>query len=392
MLNSESCKAYEGEWALIVGASVGLGKAWAMECAKRGFNVIVCARSLGKLQDVTKEIREQYQVSTKEFVCDISESKALDVISDAIEGLDIGMMIYNAAIETGGYFIKVDEKYHRQQLIGNAEIPTLLSHKICRNMARKHRGYVLLISSMAGTIGTANQASYGGCKAHMAILGESLWYEMRKYGVYAATVTVGAIATPNFIAQQQQQMEGIKDAKTPSFTDLGIDASVLESLEKENKDKKSNAPKGITPEEAAAYVMEHVGEGPRLFTSAADETAYYGIMQMKRETGVSLMSTVTDMYFSNFSEFNTEDVDTFTEIEITEGNEIKEAKYNLDTPLNVLFKNKEARTVIAKELPKMDNPMLRMLPMNLRQLAEQSKGELTEEQLLKIEAELEKIG
>ena len=69
-----------GEWALVVGASTGLGACWAEECAKRGFNVIICARRLEKLQEVSAGIRKKYGVSTKEFTVDISEENASNVL------------------------------------------------------------------------------------------------------------------------------------------------------------------------------------------------------------------------------------------------------------------------------------------------------------------------
>ena len=295
-----------GPWALVVGASQGLGAAWAEECAKRGQNVAICARTLSKLDAVAADLRKKYGVETRTFSIDISAEDCPEKIYENVKDLDLGTLIYNAAIETGGYFIKVDEKYHRQQVIGNAMNPMVLTYKIARDMAKRHRGCILLISSMAGVVGTASQPSYGAAKSFMAILGESLWYEMQKYGVYAAGVTVGSVATPNYVEQQAEQGTNMEVGESYEYDDL------IEGLEEFNKAVMDAKPH--TPADVAAYVLDHVGTGPRLYTHDEDEAAARAYDAMPRKTGVTYMSRNTDKYFSNYSDFNAPDADEFVQI------------------------------------------------------------------------------
>ena len=281
-----------GEWALVVGASTGLGACWAEECAKRGFNVIICARRLEKLQEVSAGIRKKYGVSTKEFTVDISEENASNTIIENIRGLDIGILIYNAAIEHVGYFIKVDEAYHEKQVVGNAIVPMRLCWYLCRDMARKHRGCILLCSSMAAAVGCGANAVYGAVKTFELTLAEGLWYEMRKYGVTAAGVMVGAIATPEFMR-------------------------VKESLMKENASDKKAAQKakknkGQLPFEVAKYVLDHVGDGPVLFTSPGDRRMYHLMVKLPRKQSCIMMGSVMDKEFnSGYEQLD----DHFTEIQ-----------------------------------------------------------------------------
>lgn len=276
-----------GEWALVVGASTGLGACWAEECAKRGFNVIICARRLEKLQQVSAEIREKYGVDTKEFVADISEESASETIIENIRDLDIGMMIYNAAIEHVGYFIKVDEKYHEKQITGNAIVPMKLCWHLCRDMARKHKGCILLCSSMAAAVGCGTNAVYGAVKSFELTLAEGLWFEMRKYGVTVSGVMVGAIETPEF----QRVKESLK--------------------EKQGSGAKEKKNKALPPPEAAKYVLDHVGDEPILFTSSGDRRMYNLMTKLPRKQGCIMMGEVMDKEFNSGYEVLD---DTFTQI------------------------------------------------------------------------------
>ena len=302
--------AKKGEWALVIGASSGYGKNLAYECAKKGFNVIICARSVNKLKEVAETIKTQYGVEAREFAADISKEEVVDIIMDQIKDLNIACCIYNAAVENAGHFVKMDEKYHRVQIIGNVLNPMLIAYRVGRQMCKNHRGYLLLCGSIGGSVGTANSAVYSGCKAFMNILGESLWYEMAKYGVYAAGITIGAVVTPNMNAAQEKAEadKGERLNAGEAFTLPKFDFDITPVL------PYLQAPPH-TPEEAAVCSLEKVGEGPRLFSHPLDETGYYAIQSAKREIGVKMMGMFTDMYFSSgTSEFDAPDADEFVEI------------------------------------------------------------------------------
>ena len=271
-----------GPWALVVGASVGLGAAWAEECAKRGMNVAVCARRLDKLQAVTAHLREAYGVETREFTVDISREEAVDTILANIDGLDVGMCIYNAAIEHVGTFIDVDLRYHDTQIVGNALVPMRLCWHLCRDMARKHRGCILLCSSFAAVVGNPNNSVYGGVKSFEMQLAKGLWYEMRKYGVTVAGVTIGAIETPEYKRVQASQAEKMEDRAA-----------------KAGKAKEYRSFKGIAPEDAAAYVMDHVKDTPQLFTSFGFQALNKMMLLLPARKGTHIMGSTMDKNFSS---------------------------------------------------------------------------------------------
>lgn len=287
----ENLQKKYGKWALIVGSTGGLGKSWAEECAKKGFNIIGCSNNLDDVKYVNKNIRRRFNVDTIEFEVDISQNSAAEIIIDQIKNLDVGMFIYNAAIEHVGYFIKVDKDYHNQQIIGNSTVPMQVSWYISRHMARKNKGVILLCSSMGAVVGCGNNAVYGAAKSFEMQLAKGLWYEMKKYGVTVAGITIGAIATPEFKRVQEQQRI---------------------NFENENPGKKYKEAKAIEPSAAAEYVFKHLESGPQLYTSFGDRLSHKLLSILPSKFAVNMMGKVMDKNFSNgYDQLD----DHFTEID-----------------------------------------------------------------------------
>ena len=90
-----------GEWAVITGATDGIGKAYAMAMAKKGLSIVLISRTESKLQDVAKEISEKCpNVQTKYVVCDYSnfDEAARNKVADAVSGLDVGVLVNNVGV------------------------------------------------------------------------------------------------------------------------------------------------------------------------------------------------------------------------------------------------------------------------------------------------------
>lgn len=266
-----------GEWALIVGSTGGLGKAWAEECAKNGMNVIGSSNNLEDVHQVNSYLENTYGIQTKAFKVDISETKATETILTNIKGLDIGMFIYNAAIEHVGYFIKVDQTYHDQQIVGNTIVPMQVTWEISRQMARKNKGSILLCSSMGAVVGCGNNAVYGGVKSFEMQFAKGLWYEMKKYGVEVSGVTIGAVATPEFKRVQAEQKVAFETA---------------------NPGKKYKEAKATEPEDAASYVFKQLGKGPQVYTSFGDRMSNKLLSILPAKLSANMMGAVMDKNFS----------------------------------------------------------------------------------------------
>lgn len=188
-----------GPWALVAGASTGLGAAFAAEAAARGVNVVIAARRADALGETAERIRQKYAVEVRPLVLDMAAPHAPTTMADAVSDIDVGLMIYNAAAEPQGLFLKNSEEMLRLNIAVNCVTPTLLTQKLAARMVERRRGGIVLVSSMGALQGIKIFAAYGAAKAYELILAEGLWDELREQGVDAFAYVVGATATPNFL-------------------------------------------------------------------------------------------------------------------------------------------------------------------------------------------------
>jgi short-subunit dehydrogenase len=186
-----------GPWALITGGSAGIGEAFAWILAEWGFNLILVARNLERLEQKAAEIQAQnptIQVRTHQV--DLSVPGAVEALIQATEGLDIGLLIPNAAMETNGSFLKNDFEDEQRLIQLNIASPAHLAHHYGRLMSERGRGGILFVSSIAGYGPTPYLANYGASKAYVLSLGEALHYELKPKGVDVLVLSPGLTATP----------------------------------------------------------------------------------------------------------------------------------------------------------------------------------------------------
>jgi short-subunit dehydrogenase len=187
-----------GPWAVVAGASEGLGEAFARACASRGVNVILVARREHVLRALADDIAHSCNVSTKVIVADLGTSDGLNRVLDETRDLDVGLIIYNAIYPLIGPFWSVGVEEHRKEIDVNIRGPLVLAHAFGERMRARGRGGIVLLSSMAGFQGAARIVNYAATKAYNLVLGEGLWEELRGSGVDALVCAPGATRTPNY--------------------------------------------------------------------------------------------------------------------------------------------------------------------------------------------------
>jgi short-subunit dehydrogenase len=145
-------------------------------------------------------------------------------------------------------------------------------------MAKRHRGGIYLVSSIAGLGGIANWVAYGAGKGYELLLGEGLWYELSPYGVTAAAYVVGTTETPAF--QETQEKHGTGLTGETREEDLKVDTVVPR-----------------TPASVAERLFAQLADGPRLYTHPDDKAAAEAMAQMTRNDYVNAISAMTIVYF-----------------------------------------------------------------------------------------------
>jgi hypothetical protein len=184
-----------GPWALVTGASSGIGAEFARQLAHAGLNLVLVARRKSRLDQLARQIEEQNRVQVRTVRADLSRPDfAVDILS-ATASIDIGLLVNNAGFGLAGNFLDhgVDEELALLDV--NCRAPLVLTHVFGRKMARRKRGGIIFVSSVSGYIATPFEASYAASKVYELFLAQSLRYELRKHGVDVLALCPGVTST-----------------------------------------------------------------------------------------------------------------------------------------------------------------------------------------------------
>ena len=191
-----SLKKKYGNWALVTGASSGIGKALARQLAQKSFNLALVARREPILNKLAQELEEQFHVATRVVASDLSHVGAVRALYDAVSDLDIGLVIPSAGIDEMGSFLDKDYASLEQMLNLNIQVPTEIAHVFGRKLVARKRAGIILVSSLFGYQGIPNFAGYAASKAYILTLGEALNVELAKQGVDVLVLSPGLTDTP----------------------------------------------------------------------------------------------------------------------------------------------------------------------------------------------------
>jgi uncharacterized protein len=186
---SSFAKQY-GPWALVTGASSGIGAEFVRQLAAEGFYVVLAARRGNLLQTVAQEVERRYGVSTKCIVVDLSEADAVDKLDQQIRDIDIGLVVSNAGNGRPGHFL---EQNHREQLERfrlNSLSHFNIARTFCERFVKRGGGGLLFGGAMGAAHGIPFAATDAGAKALVQSLGESLHGELKRKNIQVMTLVV----------------------------------------------------------------------------------------------------------------------------------------------------------------------------------------------------------
>jgi len=273
-----------GPWAVVVGASAGIGAAAADEAARRGLNVLTVARRASLLEESASRLRAAHGVAVQTLAVDLVDPGAVDAIVAATSELEIGTLIYNAAAEPRGYFLEVPLAAHLDNITVNCTVPTVLCHHFGRAMAARGRGAIALVSSMGALQGGKVFASYFAAKAYEWILAEGLWAELAEAGVDAVAYVVGATRTENY----KGQIDGSSDLGTSETADAD-DPDDPDDLDMARRRLRHPS----DPDDVGRHLFDVLGRGPTEFSHPDDERQAAAVLQLSRRQAVAHMSDLT---------------------------------------------------------------------------------------------------
>ena len=191
----KSMRARYGEWALITGASAGLGVEFARALAREGMSCVLAARRKDRLNDLAQELESHHRVETRVVEVDLSTADGPDHLAAACADLEIGVLVNNAGLGYVGRFDKQSTDRLRELVMVNCAAPLVLTSKLLPGMKERGRGAVIITGSVAGRQPIPLHGVYSATKAFQQLLGESLYVELREEGIDVLVLEPGSTET-----------------------------------------------------------------------------------------------------------------------------------------------------------------------------------------------------
>jgi len=228
-MNKSRFLAKYGTWAIVTGATDGLGKQFAMQLADIGFNVVIVARRKNLLDGLSKKINQTYNVDCLTIDLDLSTNDAVTSLYEKTKHLDIGLIVEAAGFGTSTNLIEADIKIEKQLIDLNCKCLMEMSHVYGKKFSAQKKGGMILISSLLGFHGAFGTANYAASKAYVQALGEALYFELRKHNVDVLTVAPGPINTGFASAAGMEFSMALKpeDVTKQSIESLGKKITLL---------------------------------------------------------------------------------------------------------------------------------------------------------------------
>lgn len=251
-----------GPWALVLGGSEGIGASFAEQIAAMGIDLVLMARREGPLVETAARVREATGREVRTATVDLTADDMADRIAAATDGLDVGLVVYNAGATHGiPPFLSgtADDRLSLVRL--NCIGPVRVAHHFGTRLVERGRGGMIFLTSMSSVAGAARVVTYSATKAFDLVLAEGLWAELRPHGVDVLALVAGATRTP---------------AMESSGAMIGTDEFP-----------------GMDPDDVAREGLEHLGEGPTWVAGEANRATFDALRSLPRRDVVTAMSDAT---------------------------------------------------------------------------------------------------
>lgn len=252
-----------GKTALIAGASEGIGAAFSDALAKAGMDLIMIARKKEPLENYASSLATRYNIKTQAISCDLSELQAAEQVKRSLDGIEIDMFVYNAALSFIGPFENDSSDHSNRIAVANMITPMNMTRIFGEEMLKRKRGAIILMASMAGFQGSGFLSVYASSKAFNRVFAESLWYEWKNKGVDVIACCAGATSTKNYLETNPAD---------PGFF----------------------APRVTTPGEVVKECLKNLGKRPSFLAGRGNRAASFFMQRiLPRKMAVNIMGDNT---------------------------------------------------------------------------------------------------
>jgi uncharacterized protein len=183
---------YDG-WAVVTGASDGIGRRIAEVLAAAGIDVVLVARREATLDALATELQETHGVATLALAVDLATPAGVDTLLAATDHLDVALLVAAAGYGTAGPFLDQQLATELDMIDLNVRAVTAITHTFGERFVARGRGGIVLFGSLVGFQGAPGSATYAATKAFVQSLGEALHRELAPHGVDVLTAAPGPV-------------------------------------------------------------------------------------------------------------------------------------------------------------------------------------------------------
>ena len=221
-------KAYAGKWALVTGASAGIGEALAVELAAAGANLILTARRADRLEELSTRLKSSHGIQTMVIPEDLADPSAPQHLYDATEGrgIAVDILINNAGFGYYGEFLNGDLAFQRRMVDVNCAAVVDITHRFLPRMIERRRGDIMIVASTASYQPVAYMSTYAATKVFDRFLAEALAEETRRHGIRVSALCPGPTESEFGQVAVSRSGETRKSQSAAEVARLGLEGMV----------------------------------------------------------------------------------------------------------------------------------------------------------------------
>jgi len=207
-------------WALVTGATSGIGESFTRLLAENNYNIVLVARDMPRLQERARELEAKFRVETHIIQADLSTDAGCAVVEQYIANNQVDVLINNAGFGLNKAFTMSDIDAEQQMFDVLVRTPMRLMHVALPLMKQRNKGVIINVSSVAGFIAGG---TYSAAKSYLTVLSESLHTELAGTNIKISALCPGFTRT-EFHQRGRMSMKGL-----PSFMWLDSDKLVAKA-------------------------------------------------------------------------------------------------------------------------------------------------------------------
>ena len=225
-----------GPWAIVTGASSGIGKEFARQLASAGLNLVLVARRGALLEELSQNLSREFKIQCKVVALDLTKDGFISDIGAAVKNLDIGLLVSMQGAGVAGEFLKTSREVLREVLSINLISHLELVHYFAPKLVNRGRGGIVMVGAMGASLGVPYIANIAASKAYVESLGEALHIELKEHNVNVFTLLPGPTNTDLIVEEFGMDIDSMP------MKPMAVDQCVAEGLKGLQANQSSRIP------------------------------------------------------------------------------------------------------------------------------------------------------